>query len=723
MQEQGRPLIDHILTLLDSLRASGLTLGQLGEAGPAEAFSGLDGQSLRTACEIINFMDEMPGGFLIYRADGEEEILYANRGLLRLLQCEDMAQFREMTGNSFRGLVHPDDLEQVEESIARQISASHYDLDYVEYRVIRRDGTVRWIEDYGHFANIPSAGGIFYVFLGDATEKRYLLDLEREQIYQENRRRLEVIEGLSINYESILYVDLDRDSIQPYRLSERTRVQFQEKLQPLSFQWYMADYTAVWVHPEDREMVARETSVERIRERLSREKTFYINYRVICRGELQFLQLRFVNVGGQASQLVMGYRRVDEEVRQEMEQKQTLSQALVNANLAVRAKNTFLSNISHDMRTPLNAISGFTALARRNLGDRQAVENYLSQVEAASQQLLALINDILEISRLEQGNISMEVKSFDLVDAMQTWSAPFQAQAQAGGKDFRLSIDVKNVMIKGDPARLGQIINNLVSNAMKFTKAGDRVSVTLRQMDEGRRNNYLFTVEDTGAGMSEEFLPKLFDPYEREIRFGAKDVMGTGLGMPIVKNLVTRMGGQITASSTLGKGTVFSVTLPFDVGDAPQTAPAVEAPPAAQLEGRHILLAEDNFLNMEIATELLQMRGAQVTQAENGREAVDAFRKEEPYFFDAILMDMQMPEMDGCQATEAIRALDRPDAGTTPIVALTANAFAEDISRTAQAGMDAHLAKPINIELLCATLTKLMAHRGPNPNITPTEGE
>ena len=147
----------------------------------------------------------------------------------------------------------------------------------------------------------------------------------------------------------------------------------------------------------------------------------------------------------------------------------------------------------------------------------------------ASQQLLALINDILEISRLEQGNISMEVKSFDLVDAMQTWSAPFQAQAQAGGKDFRLSIDVKNVMIKGDPARLGQIINNLVSNAMKFTKAGDRVSVTLRQMDEGRRNNYLFTVEDTGAGMSEEFLPKLFDPYEREIRFGAKDVMGTGL--------------------------------------------------------------------------------------------------------------------------------------------------------------------------------------------------
>lgn len=441
-------------------------------------------------------------------------------------------------------------------------------------------------------------------------------------------------------------------------------------------------------------------------------------------GEQRWISVRLLTDAQEIpNEAVLCFRDVEKEKEEQQQQVRLLKGALAAAEQSERSQKQFFSVMSHDMRTPLNIIIGMTNLALQSENDPQKTQDYLNKIGGASQQLLALINDILEISRLEQGNISMEVKSFDLVDAMQTWSAPFQAQAQAGGKDFRLSIDVKNVMIKGDPARLGQIINNLVSNAMKFTKAGDRVSVTLRQMDEGRRNNYLFTVEDTGAGMSEEFLPKLFDPYEREIRFGAKDVMGTGLGMPIVKNLVTRMGGQITASSTLGKGTVFSVTLPFDVGDAPQTAPAVEAPPAAQLEGRHILLAEDNFLNMEIATELLQMRGAQVTQAENGREAVDAFRKEEPYFFDAILMDMQMPEMDGCQATEAIRALDRPDAGTTPIVALTANAFAEDISRTAQAGMDAHLAKPINIELLCATLTKLMAHRGPNPNITPTEGE
>lgn len=423
------------------------------------------------------------------------------------------------------------------------------------------------------------------------------------------------------------------------------------------------------------------------------------------------------------NEAVICFRDIEKEKEEQQQQVYLLKGALSAAEQSEKSQKQFFSVMSHDMRTPLNIIIGMTNLALQSGDDPVKTRDYLNKIGGASQQLLALINDILEISRLEQGNISMEIKSFNLVDSMQTWSAPFQSQAKASGKDFRLSMDVKDVMIKGDPARLGQIINNLVSNAMKFTKSGDKISVTLRQMDEGRRNNYLFTVEDTGSGMSEEFMPKLFDPYEREIRFGAKEVMGTGLGMPIVKNLITRMGGQITVSSTLGKGSVFSVTLPFDVGDAPQTAPEESAPPAAQLENWHILLAEDNFLNMEIATELLQMRGAQVTPAENGREAVEAFQKEKPYFFDAVLMDMQMPEMDGCQATEAIRALDRPDARVVPIVALTANAFAEDISRTAQAGMDAHLAKPINIELLCATLTKLAAQRGPKPNITPTEGE
>ena len=424
------------------------------------------------------------------------------------------------------------------------------------------------------------------------------------------------------------------------------------------------------------------------------------------------------------NEVVICFRDVENEKEEQQRQVRLLKGALSAAEQSEKSQQQFFSVMSHDMRTPLNIIIGMTGLALQPECSREKMWDYLNKIGAASQQLLALINDILEISRLEQGNVSMEIKPFDLVEILNTCLSAFQAQARTQNKTFRLSVDVKNRLVKGDPARLSQIINNLVSNSMKFTQAGDSLTVTLRQMDEGKRNNYLFVVEDTGAGMSEEFLPKLFDPYEREVRFGAKDIMGTGLGMPIVKNLVARMGGQIAVSSKLGQGTTFSVTIPFDASEAP--LPQVEPEPVQalnQLEGRHILLAEDNLLNMEIATELLKMRGAQVTPAEDGRRALEAFRSAAPFTFDAVLMDMQMPEMDGCEATRAIRALNRPDAGTVPIIALTANAFAEDITRTTQAGMDAHLAKPINVEQLCGTLTKLMSQSDRVRGKTPTKEE
>ena len=423
------------------------------------------------------------------------------------------------------------------------------------------------------------------------------------------------------------------------------------------------------------------------------------------------------------NEAVICFRDVEAEKEEQQQQVYLLKGALSAAEQSEKSQKQFFSIMSHDMRTPLNIIIGMAGLALQPDCDREKMVDYLNKIGAASQQLLALINDILEISRLEQGNVSMEIKPFDLCQSLETCISPFQSQAASQDKDFQLSIDVEDRMVKGDPARLGQIINNLVSNAMKFTQAGDRISISLRQMDEGKRNNYLFTVEDTGAGMSEEFLPKLFDPYERELRFGAKEVMGTGLGMPIVKNLVTRMGGQIAVDSALGRGTTFSVTLPFDVGEMLLPASQKEPLELVQLEGRRILLAEDNLLNMEIATELLKMRGAEVVPAEDGRKALDAFQNSAPFTFDAVLMDMQMPEMDGCEATRAIRALERPDAKKVPIIALTANAFAEDITRTTQAGMDAHLAKPINIELLCATLTKLMSDRSPAQDKTTTEQE
>lgn len=331
-----------------------------------------DGGYPAEAGAMIHLLDEMPGGFLIYYADQGEEIIYANRALLRMFRCGTMEEFRAHTNNSFRGLVHPEDLDEVEESIRTQLEASQYDLDYVEYRICRRDGTIGWIEDYGHFVHVEDLGDIFYVFLGDATEKRSQMQeeknllinerLEKERkiqdmieefneerglINQEYVRQMEVIEGLSVSYEAICYVDLDQDEITPYRLSPRMSGLFHEKLPDWTYSKYADIYVKQWVHPEDRALVARNTAPDFIREKLAGSRTYYLNYRVMAEEELQYLQLRVVNVGheGGVNQLVLGYRRVDEEIRRQMEQQALLAEALAQANLAMTSKNTFLSNI------------------------------------------------------------------------------------------------------------------------------------------------------------------------------------------------------------------------------------------------------------------------------------------------------------------------------------------------------------------------------------------
>ena len=345
---------DHPMEQVLELLCQSQRPGQLEESG------------LQTARSFVRLMDEMPGGFLIYRADRGEEIIYANRALLRMFQCGTMEEFRAHTGNSFRGLVHPEDLEAVEESIQSQITASQYDLDYVEYRIRRRDGVIRWIEDYGHFVRSKAAGDIFYVFLGDATEKhdrlmrekttlmnerlererklRHVIeeyDKERTLINEEYLRQLEVIEGLSINYEAICYVDLDRDQIIPYRLSVRTAALFYNKMADRAYSSYADSYVAMWVHPEDRDLVARATAPDYMKEKLESSRTYYLNYRVIVGEELQYIQLRVVNVSHEEGvcQVVMGYRRVDEEIQQQMEQQSLLAEALAKANLAITSKS------------------------------------------------------------------------------------------------------------------------------------------------------------------------------------------------------------------------------------------------------------------------------------------------------------------------------------------------------------------------------------------------
>lgn len=682
---------------------------------------------------FVHFMDEMPGGFLIYRASQGEEIIYANRSLLRIFQCETMEEFRAHTGNSFRGLVHPDDLKAVEESIRSQVEASQHDFDYVEYRVRRRDGAIRWIEDYGHFVQTESEGGIFYVFLGDATEKRESLmeektrlmnerlererklrhlieeyDKERTLINEEYLRQLEVIEGLSVNYEAICYVDLDRDQVIPYRLSVRTAALFYNKLTDRAYSSYATGYVDMWVHPEDRELVTKATSPEYLKEKLEDCLTFYINYRVLVSGELQYIQLRVVNVSHEEGvcQVVMGYRRVDEEIQQQMEQQSLLAEALAKANLAINSKNTFLSNMSHDMRTPLHAIFGFTSLAKLNLENTAEAADYLDRVETASRQLLDMIDKVLEVSSLDGETAELEETECDLRQTVGDVYSFLEPQAQEKDISFTLNCDsLRHNIVFTDQEKLRQLVMYLANNALTYTNPGGRVSIRVEEGEELSTEYavYRITVEDTGIGISSEFLDKLFEPFSREKNTTLGGVHGIGLGLTIAKNIVDMMGGVLSVQSAIDKGSTFTAAFRFRVQEWHVSARKQAEEGAAF----RILLVEDNEINREIEMELLGELGFEIDPAENGMIALEKMRDSDPGYYDVVLMDLQMPVMDGWQASVAIRALPDKAKARVPIIALSANALERDLRKSRECGLDAHLRKPMDLALLLRTMEEL----------------
>lgn len=735
-------LIEYMLTLLQALDQNHIDLDQLLEYDGVAGKEILGGsKEFQMAYEVIRFMDEMPGGFFIYHADAGEEIIYANKALLRIFQCDTMKEFRELTGNSFQGIVHHEDLDAIEESIRQQIAGSQYDLDYVEYRIIRKDGSIRWVDDYGHFIHSDAVGDIFYVFIGDATEKRkrQLLekanwmkekrkkeqkmqqlmdeieeyDQERKLINQEHLRRLEVIKGLSVNYESILYADLETDQILPYRLSTRTKVQFGQKYQKRSFLWYVEDYVRTWVHPEEQDFVLRKTLPEYIKKKLAHNKTYYFNYRIQNKGEIQYLQLRIVNVGSenQISQIVMGYRRVDEEVQREIEQKQMLEEALNNANLAIVAKNTFLSNMSHDMRTPLNAIFGYTTLARKNISDNDVVSHYLDKIEESSRQFLELIDKVLEISWTETKDNRITETECNLNDILMDVTRHLEPQASK--KEIAVTLDTESMEdsnILADREKIRQIFLHLMGNAITYTKHGGNVNITVRELEKQINHYavYQFEIKDNGIGISDEFLSHIFEPFAREKNTTFSGVHGTGVGLTIVKHIVELMDGNIEVSSVVDQGTVFTVTLRLRIQNRPLSDEVDMDVILDHIMNQTILLVEDNEINVEIETEILNGLGFHLKAVADGKMAVDTIRHSKPGDFVLILMDIQMPVMDGWQATREIRRLKNPQLAQIPIIALSADAFESDEKKSIRCGMDAHLTKPIDIPLLLDTMTTVV---------------
>ncbi len=557
-------LVQRILHLLQVLEERHMDIGQAPQGWQPEGLGESERRQLELAWESVQFMDEIPGGFFIYYAEGDERLIYANKGVLRIFGCESLQEFRELTGDSFKGLVYPDDLEAVEESIRKQIAVNQYDLDYVEYRIRRKDGVVRWVEDYGHFIHAGEAGDIFYVFLGDPT---------------------------------------------------------------------------------------------------------------------------------------------DERSQEQMRQKRVLAEALDRADLAVKAKNAFLSQISHEMRTPLNAIFGFITLAKTSLDDTEAVKGYLGQMEVASRQLLDMITHALDMSSLT-GAAGAEQEECDLRDTLQEVYEFLLPQAQEKGLRFTLDCGkLTHRTVYTNPGQLKQLVLNLANNAITYTEKG---SVDIVMAEEKTLPDsyavYRLEVRDTGVGISEEFLEKAFEPFSRDKASTLSGIRGIGLGLTIAKSIADLLEGTIEVKSQVDKGSTFSVMLPFHV----QPLPDVSGNPAAKLSrGLHILLAEDNELNREIETELLQRMGFIIDPAADGKEAWDKVRASSAGDYDLAILDLQMPLMDGWQVASAIRGLPDPTVSRLPLVALSANVSIHDRRRSLESGIDEHLTKPMDLPVLLATIEKL----------------
>lgn len=398
------------------------------------------------------------------------------------------------------------------------------------------------------------------------------------------------------------------------------------------------------------------------------------------------------------------FKNTSEFHEKEVKENERLKIAIEEADSENRAKTEFMNRMSHDIRTPINGVMGMLEIIKKNREDHERVDDCLEKIHVSSEHLLSLINDVLDMSKLESGHMEPEHVPFDLDDLMKNVRALNEAQVVKTSIVYTYSkISFAHAKLIGSPLHLRQILLNLFSNAAKYNKENGTIETHAEEIacDENTAT-FRFTIRDTGIGMSEDFVNnELFEPFTQEKQDARTQYQGTGLGMSIVKELIEKMNGTITVESVLGEGSAFTVTLPFEIDKHPSAQAAANgAADETALHGLKVLLAEDNELNMEIAEFFLEDMGAETMQAWNGKEAVEAFRNSAPGEIGVILMDIMMPVMDGLEAVQRIRALDRPDAKTVPIIAMTANAFSEDVERSRKAGMTEHLSKPLNAETL-----------------------
>ncbi len=671
------------------------------------------------------------------------------------------------------------------------------------------------------------------------------MDISEEKETKLQLEKMDIVKALSRDYTEITQVDLEKNTSVPFKSRGEMVAEDLRKVHPYdqTWSWIIDKY----VYPADRETFRKRISAAELEEVLKKADTLVIPFRATLEGEVHNYQVKFVTAGDDKKHLILGIRNADAEVRAEEERRKLLQDALAAAEHANRAKTTFLNNMSHDIRTPMNAIIGFTALAAAHIDNPKQVADYLGKISVSSEHLLSLINDVLDMSRIESGKVKIDERETHLPDVLHDLRTIIQANVHAKQLDLFIdTVDVVHEDIICDKLRLNQILLNLISNAVKFTKPGGMLSIRVIEKDDAPSGyaSYMFRVKDSGIGMSREFQKHIFEAFTREQSSTVSGIQGTGLGMAITKNIVDMMGGTISVESELGKGTEFTVCLQFRISEsAPHSeqipklvglhalvadddfntcasvtrmlgkigmraewttsgkeavlrtqlaienndefsayiidwimpdmngietvrriraiigdskpiiiltaydwtdieeearaagvtafctkplfmselrdallkpmgeeeSAKTEAETAAEptnetFAGKRILLVEDNELNQEIAATILEEQGFSVDLAGDGTVAVEKMETADTGRYDMILMDIQMPRMDGYEATRRIRALKDSVKANIPIYAMTANAFEEDRQKVMEAGLNGHIAKPIDISNLIAVL-------------------
>ncbi len=821
----------------------GSVMGTVGVAIDATRERAYAQELTRKNQTLETIFTSMDCGVICHTLDGRR-ILSINQAALRILGYASQEELMRDGFFEVAPSVVDEDKPRLQEQIhsLKELNASvnvEYRVRHTDGRLLHVMGSIKLIEENGE--------RYFQRFLLDITARK---QREEEERLREKQRQIELIHALSIDYSLVCFFDLDTGKGEVLRIGECPAGLLGKIFSgELSLTASLARYLEVGVVEEDREELREAASLEHLRRELSEKPMCFLNFRTHCCGRTRHFQMKAVRAGNwdETHGVVLGFRSIDEEMRAERARQEVLQNALSQANQANRAKSTFLSNMSHDIRTPMNAIIGFTTLALTHIGRQEQVEEYLKKIMTSGNHLLSLINDVLDMSRIENGKIVLEEHPCSLPDILHGLRNIIQADVHAKQLDLYMdAVDVRHEEICCDRLRLNQVLLNLLSNAVKYTGAGGTVSLKVVEKPGAPAGygKYEFHVKDNGIGMSEEFVSHIFEPFERERNSTISGIQGTGLGMAITQSIVTMMNGTIEVKSRQGVGTECVVSLAFplhtgtkepaalpelqglralvvdddfntcdsvscmlnqlglraewtlsgkeavlrtrqsvmredqysvyvidwllpdmngvevarrirqetgeavpiiiltaydwaDIEDEAREAGVTafcakplflselrtclhsvvrpdekEAPSSAgrpvRARAERIQLAEDNELNREIATAILEEEGFSIDTAENGRAAVEMLRAAPPGTYQLILMDVQMPVMNGYDATRAIRALDDPALASIPILAMTANAFEEDKREALRCGMNGHIAKPIDMEKLLSTLEETL---------------